>query len=241
MMICVARDPGLTEPRMTPEPTNVRSWVEPMFKAIFAALTLFGLAACTVQATAPASGAAAGVEVTNRVIESPTSVYMPPELASLSQKIEVAGVACGAYSFPTSIGPGLAETIRLTNKAALKNEVPGGTAAGPPNGAEYNIAFALESIEASVSFPATGGIFFPGYLVATLARAEVRLQVHVISRKNGEVVRTVVEGLGASNMKQGFPNTCEDGSKALSEAFGMAFRNLAKDYIDRVINSGAFH
>jgi hypothetical protein len=166
-----------------------------MRKLVAAALCVAFLSGCTANTTVPASGAGAGVVMPARVIESPTSVYIPPDLSVMSQKIPVTGYQCSAWSFPTSIGPAIAETIRLTNRAALKHEIPGGTAMGPPQGADYNIAFAVEAFEARVTYAPS---FFSAVISST---AEITLQVRVVSPTKGEVVRTVIYGQGASTLE----------------------------------------
>lgn len=187
------------------------------------------LAGCTANATVAPSAAGASVVMQSRVVESPTSVYFPPELAYWQQKIPVTGYECSAWSFPTSVGPGLVETFRLANKAALQHEVPGGRANGPAPGADYNIVFGLESIEAKVTFA-------PSFWSAVVtANADVALQVHVVGA-DGEVLRTVIDGQGSATLDGG----CSDGAKALSEAIGKALRRVSENYVDRVINSGAF-
>jgi hypothetical protein len=225
----VGRSPGRSRPPLCR--TLTRRPAMHKFAAVSTAAALLALTGCTATATVAPTGAGAGEVMTNRVIESPTSVYIAPDLASLSQKIPVTGYACSAWSYPTSIGPGLVETIRLANTAALKHEIPGGTPHGPAQGADYNISFDLESVDGRVTFA-------PSVFSAVIsANAEVALQVHVASQEKGEVVRTVLDGEGAATLDGG----CPDGARALSEAMNKALKRISENYVDRVINSGAFH
>jgi hypothetical protein len=77
------------------------------------------------------------------VVESPTGVYIPPELANYAQEVPVSGWGCGAWSVPVTMGPGLVQSLEAANHKALRNQLPGASAHLPVPGAKYNIAIAL--------------------------------------------------------------------------------------------------
>ncbi|MFO1055852.1 MAG: hypothetical protein U1E53_02675 [Dongiaceae bacterium] len=167
----------------------------------------------------------------SRIVESPTSVYIDPELASLSRKVEVSTHACGAWSFPMNVGPALVETLRRTNEVALKHQVPGGTATQPAEGAAYHIVITLEDFEARV---VANPQFFTGLLDAN---AELSLRVRVLDAKGVEVLKALPSGEGSAEVS----GDCSDGAPSLSKATGKAMKRTAESYVDKVINSGVIH
>jgi hypothetical protein len=167
----------------------------------------------------------------SRIIDSPTSVYIDPELSALKREVQVTTDTCGAWSFPTSVGPALVETLRRANEAALKHPVAGGTATQAAEGATYHIVIKLEDFDAHVS---ASPKFFDGLLDAY---TEVTLRVRVIDAKGNEVLKAIVSGEGSGEVT----GACPDGAPSLSQAAGKAVRRTVESYVDKVINSGVIH
>ena len=202
-----------------------------MKSGILAALLLVVLAGCTAPTTVPSTSMAASEVMATRAIESPTSVYISPDVALLSQKVAVSGYSCSAWNFPTSVGPGLAETLRLTNDQALKHPVPGGTQSEPGAGASYHIIFDQPEYDPRISIAPQ---FWSGLADAS---AELTLRVRVIDAKGMEIIKTIVSGEGSAQQS----GDCEAMSGALAAASGKAVKRIAENYVEKVINTGLFH
>src|SRR5689334_7548332 len=153
---------------------------------------LLVLSACSVNTTVAPTGAPAADVMNSRVIESPTSVFIAPDVTGLKKEVAISGYTCSAWSFPMSVGPGLAESLRLANGAAIKHLVPGGTAAAPADGAIYHIAITMDDFEPRVSVAPQ---FWSGLANAS---AEITMRVRVIDGKGGEILNTIIAGEGSA-------------------------------------------
>jgi hypothetical protein len=150
--------------------------------------SLLVLSACSINTTVAPTGAPAADVMNSRVIESPTSVFIAPDVTSLQKEVAISGYTCSAWSFPMSVGPGLAETLRLANGAAIKQLIPGGTATTPADGAAYHVTVTMDGFEPRVSVAPQ---FWNGLANAS---AEITMRVRVIDAKGAEILKTIVAG-----------------------------------------------
>jgi len=195
------------------------------------AVACLALAGCSVNTAVPSSGAGAAEVMTSRIVNSPTSFYISPDLATLAPKISYESYACSAWSFPTAVGAALTQTLQSTNSSAFRNVVSGGSLNQAGQGASYNVVFTLDNFESRLNA-------LPGFWSGTMsATSEISLHVSVSDASGYQVIRTIVDGDGNADV----PGTCAAGSQALSEAIGKAVKRVAENYVDKVINSGIMH
>jgi hypothetical protein len=193
--------------------------------------SLLVLSACSINTTVAPTGAPAADVMNSRVIESPTSVFIAPDVTGLRKEVAISGYTCSAWSFPMSVGPGLAETLRLANGAAIKHLVPGGTATTPADGAAYHITVTMDGFEPRVSVAPQ---FWSGLANAS---AEITMRARVIDAKGMEILKTIVAGEGSAEET----GDCPAASGALSTATGKAVKRVVENYVEKVINTGIIH
>jgi hypothetical protein len=193
------------------------------------ALACFGLTGCMSTSSIAPIGATDIDIKTGSTVESPTSVYIPPDLASYAQEVSVSGWGCGAWSVPVTLGPGLVQSLQAANRKGLRNEVPNGSAQQPAPGAKYNIAIALDGFHPHLKVE-------PGLFSSTaVAAADVVLRVRVTDDQAKEVLISQVTGDGEAESDVVF---CPEVKKALTQAVTLAVQQVAQNYFDKVINSG---
>lgn len=193
------------------------------------ALACLGLSGCMSTSSIAPIGVADSDIKTASTVESPTSVYIPPDLASYAQEVSVSGWGCGAWSVPVTLGPGLVQSLQAANRKGLRNEVPNGSAQQPAPGAKYNIAIALDGFHPHLKVEMG---LFSGTAVAA---ADVVLRIRVTDNEAKELLTSEVTGDGEA---QSDVLLCPEVKKALTQAVTLAVQQVAQNYVDKVFNSG---
>lgn len=196
---------------------------------VILALACLGLSGCMSTSNIAPPGATDSDIKTTGVIESPTSVYIPPELANYAQEVPVSGWGCGAWSVPVTMGPGLVQSLQAANHKGLRNQLPGASAQLPAPGAKYNISIALDGFHPHLKVE-------PGLFSGTaVAAADVVLRVRVTDNQAKELLTSQITGDGEAQSDVVF---CPEVKKALTQATTLAVQQVAQNYIDKIINSG---
>ena len=200
-----------------------------MRRLFMASLACLGLSGCmSTSSIAPAGATDSDIRTTSTV-ESPTSVYIPPELANYAQEVPVSGYGCGAWSVPVTMGPGLVQSLEAANRKALHNQLPGTSAQLPAPGAKYNISIALDGFHPHLKVEI-------GFVSGTaVAAADVVLRVRVTDGQAKELLVSQVTGDGEAQSDVVF---CPEVKKALTQATTLAVQQVAQSYVDKIINSG---
>jgi len=200
-----------------------------MRQLVVLALACFGLSGCMSTSNITPAGALDSDIKTAGVVESPTGVYIPPELANYAQEVPVSGWGCGAWSVPVTMGPGLVQSLEAANHKALRNQLPGASAQLPAPGAKYNIAIALDGFHPHLKVEMG---LFSGTAVAA---ADVVLRVRVTDDQAKELLVSEVTGDGEA---QSDVLLCPEVKKALTQAVSLAVQQVAQNYVDKIFNSG---
>lgn len=196
---------------------------------VILALACLGLSGCMSTSNITPAGATDSDIKAAVVVESPTSVYIPPELANYAQEVPVSGWGCGAWSVPVTMGPGLVQSLQAANHKALRNQLAGASAQQPAPGAKYNISIALDGFHPHLKVEMG---LFSGTAVAA---ADVVLRVRVTDDQAKELLVSQVTGDGEAESDVVL---CPEVKKALTQATTIAVQQVAQNYIDKVINSG---
>lgn len=195
--------------------------------AAFGSVLSGAVSACAFQANVSPTAAPAAEIMPNRTIDAPASMYVAPELASLSQNAAV-GYTCSAHTFPINAGPAIVSTARTVNEGTFSALVPGGTLSEPGEGATYHVVFDYEEFNPRVDFVAEY------FNARAIAEVEIVMSATLLDASGNRILRTLISGEGNSNQTTG---GCEAGADALAEATTEAIGRAFENYVLRVVNS----
>lgn len=181
---------------------------------------------CTYTAEVAPTMAPAAEIMPDRQLSYPASIYIEPELESLSRDIRPSFV-CSAHNYPLNAGNAITSTFRNLNEEIFSDVIPGGSSSQGANGAVRHIVYQYEGFNPRLNF-ATG--FWTG---TAQANVEVIIKVIVYDENGMQLMRTIVDGQGFAERD----GECGVGAETLAEATQVAIRRAAENYVHKVVNS----
>lgn len=196
------------------------------FRVTLSVFAILSLGACTFAAPVAPSSVPAAEVAPNRRVAAPAYYSISPDIQNWQKNVRPMGLAGSAHTWQINLGTPVSETLRRTLDATFTSATPG--TAPSSSAAAFNFKFDLEEADARI-------MFIPGFFSA-VSRADVQMaiRVRVTDQSGVEVARAIVQGSNSNSLD----GQVETMSVALSGAAEKAVRNLATDFVYKVINTG---
>lgn len=186
-------------------------------KCLFLA-AVSSLAACTHDVPLHGTDIPAGEVMANRQIATPT-------VLSFSEDFQNWTLSVGAYgnTFVLPLGQPLARSIHGIDNVAFRQIHDGPATERAP----YNVRVDVDEAEGSL-------VLQQGFLTSKyIARVEIAAKIDVTGESGNEIARAIVTGHGT------FSSPSTSPIETLQNAGEKAIKNLATDYVYKIVNTGA--
>jgi len=194
---------------------------------VAALVSLMTVSACSFPTAIQPSSIPAAEVAPNRRINTSAYYVISDDILTWQKNVRPMGLSGSAHTWQVDLGTPTAETLRRTLDAAFTTAAPG--IAPPSMQNALNFRFDLEDADARIMF--VSGFF------SAVSRADVQIviRVRVMDASGTEITRSIVQGTGGS----GVDGQMDAMGGSIAAAAERAIRNMATDFVYKVINTGA--